>query len=101
MTSGDNRAKGANVELGLRKQTTQAKGHTVCTLCPQKHYKTLKERQLEKLQLSMLGQMKELLRHKNLTCVSSAALLDNAMANVPSSASLEISASFCFSLLQR
>lgn len=39
MTSGDNRAKGASVELGLRKQNTQAEGHTVCTLCPQKHYK--------------------------------------------------------------
>lgn len=49
----------------------------------------------------MPEEVKELLRYQTLTSIFYAALLDKAMANVPASTSPEISASFCFSLLQR
>lgn len=49
----------------------------------------------------MPEQVKKFVRHQTLTSIFYAALLDKGMANVPASASLEISASFCFSLLQR
>lgn len=49
----------------------------------------------------MPEQVKELVRHQTLTSIFYAALRDKGMANVPASASLEISASFCSSLLQR
>lgn len=50
------------------------------------------------LNCQLPGQVKELVRRKTLTSIFFAALLDKGMANVPASASLEISASFFFSL---